>query len=101
MATRRARPALASQAENARSNMGAAEKIEAFSWRAHRERAMKRESIIPSRHRRAESRCVRWRARPDRPRMKADEKANCTGGIRLIVDSNHKFLSRNQTFYLN
>lgn len=56
VATSRARPALASQAENARRSMGAAEKLVESSWRAQRERAMKRESIMPSKQRRAERR---------------------------------------------
>lgn len=56
MATRRARPALASQAENARRIMGEAEKLVAPSWRVHRDRAMNRESIIPSRQSRADRR---------------------------------------------
>lgn len=75
VATRRARPALASQAENARSSIGAAEKFVESSCRVQRERAINRESIIPSRQRRAERRWVRWNARPDRPNKKADEKA--------------------------
>lgn len=43
---------------------------------------MKRDSIIPSKQRRAERRCVRWKARPVRPRVKADEKAKWAGVIR-------------------
>lgn len=56
VATSRASPALASHAEKAKRSIGAEEKLAAFSCRAHRERAMKRESIIPSRQRRAERR---------------------------------------------
>lgn len=54
--------------------MGAAEKLVEFSCRVHRDRAMKRDSIMPSRHNKAERRWVRWNARPVRPSMKADEK---------------------------
>ena len=43
--------------------------------RAHKERAMNKDSIMPSRQRRAERRWVRWNAKPIKPRMKADEKA--------------------------
>jgi len=59
VATSRASPALASQAENASRSIGEAEKWVVLSCRAHRERAMNRESIIPSKHRRAERRWVR------------------------------------------
>ena len=38
------------------------------------ERAINRESIIPSKHSRAERRWVRWKASPISPRIKADEK---------------------------
>lgn len=75
MATSRARPALASQAENASRSIGAAEKLVVPSCRVQRERAINKDSIIPSKHRRAESRWVRWKARPVRPSRKADEKA--------------------------
>lgn len=59
MATIRARPALASQAENASSNIGADEKLIEESCRDQRERAIKSDSIMPSRHKRAERRWVR------------------------------------------
>lgn len=62
---------------------------------------MNRDNIIPSRHKRAERRWVRWKARPERPSKKADENENWIGVIRLIMDFNHKFLSRNQMFCLN
>lgn len=75
MATNRARPALASQAENARRSIGEAEKLVESSCNAHKERARNRESIMPSRHKRAERRWVRWNAKPVRPNIKADEKA--------------------------
>lgn len=38
------------------------------------DKAMNRDSIMPSRHSRAERRWVRWKARPISPRIKADEK---------------------------
>lgn len=56
MATNRASPALASQAEKASSNRGAAEKFTEASSRVHRESARNKDSIIPSRQRRAERR---------------------------------------------
>ena len=59
VATSKARPALASQAEKARRIIGDAEKFVESSWRVHRESAMNSESIIPSKHKRAERRCVR------------------------------------------
>lgn len=59
MATRRARPALASQAEKANRIIGEAEKLVESSCRVQRERAMNRDNIIPSRQRRAERRWVR------------------------------------------
>lgn len=59
VATRRARPALASQAENARRSMGEVEKCVESNWSVHKERATNKESIMPSRHKRAERRWVR------------------------------------------
>lgn len=59
MATSRASPALASQAEKASKSIGEAEKLVESSWRVQTESAMKRESIIASKHRRAERRWVR------------------------------------------
>lgn len=84
VATSRASPALASQAENARSSMGAVEKLVALSCRLQSESATNRESIIPSKHSSAERRCVRWNAKPVRPSMKAAEKVKCTGDIRKL-----------------
>lgn len=75
VATRRANPALASQAEKAKRSIGAAEYPVTPSWRAQMEKAIYRDSIIPSRQSRAERRWVRWNARPIRPRINADEKA--------------------------
>lgn len=59
MATRRARPALASQAEKANSSIGAVENIVDSNCRAQRASAINRDSIIPSKHSNAESRWVR------------------------------------------
>lgn len=56
MATSRARPALASQAEKASKSMGEAEKLVESSCRVQIERAIKRDSIIASKHKRAERR---------------------------------------------
>lgn len=74
VATSRASPALASQAENANRSIGEAEKLVVPSCKAHRERAINKESIIPSKHKRADRRWVRLKARPVSPNMKADEK---------------------------
>ena len=59
MATSSPRPALASQAEKAKRSIGEAEKLVADSCRVHRERAINKESIMPSRQSRAERRWVR------------------------------------------
>lgn len=56
VATNRAKPVLASQAEKARRIMGEEEKLVESRFNIQRESAMKRESIIPSRHNNAESR---------------------------------------------
>lgn len=64
--------------------MGDAEKLVESSWRVHRERATNRDSIIPSRHSRAERRWNRWNARPVKPRKKAEEKAKCVGVIKRL-----------------
>lgn len=74
VATRSARPALASQAENASKSMGEGEKAVASSCSAHSDIAINRDSIIPSKQRSAERRWVRWKARPASPRINADEK---------------------------
>ena len=59
VATSRASPALASQAEKASSNTGDAAKFVESSCKAHKESARKRESIIPSRHNKADRKWVR------------------------------------------
>lgn len=51
-----------------------------------------------SRHSSADSRWVRWNARPNSPRKNTEEKESWMRVIRLIMDFNHKFLSRNQMF---
>lgn len=56
MATSKARPALASQAEKASRSMGADEKLVESNCRFQIERAMNSESIIASKHKRAERR---------------------------------------------
>lgn len=50
---------LASQAENASRSRGDTERLAESSCRAHTERAINKESIMPSRQRRAERRWVR------------------------------------------
>ena len=59
VATSRARPALASQAENASSITGAEEKMLASVWNDHRAMAMYSDSIIASKQRRADNKCFR------------------------------------------
>lgn len=56
VATSRARPALASQAEKASINIGTVEYPEAFNWRDQRDSPINKTSIIPSRQRSAERR---------------------------------------------
>ena len=59
MATSRASPALASQAEKASISMGAVEQPVASNCKDQRESAINRASIMASKQRRAERRCVR------------------------------------------
>lgn len=59
MATSRESPALASQAENANSSMGAAEKLVESICKIQSDSEINSESIIPSRQRRADKRCIR------------------------------------------
>ena len=82
MATSRASPAPASQAEKASRRIGAAEKVVDSSCNIHRARAMNRDNIIPSKHNRADRRWVRWKARPMSPRVNAEVKLKYTGVIR-------------------
>ena len=82
VATKSASPVLASQAEKANSSIGAVEKLVDSNCSAHRARAINRDSIMPSKHNRAESKCVRWNASPISPKIKAELKLKCTGVIR-------------------
>lgn len=59
VATIRARPTPASQAENAKRSKGAAEKLVEDICRLHVESARNRASIMLSRHRRADRRWIR------------------------------------------
>lgn len=59
MATSKARPVPASQAEKANSSMGEAEKLIESSCKVQTDSAMKRDSIIASKHKSAERRWVR------------------------------------------
>lgn len=81
VATKRARPVLASQAENARSSRGEAERFVEFSSRAHMESPRNKDSIIPSRHNKADKRWVRWKVSPANPSMNAIEKEKFVGVI--------------------
>lgn len=71
-ATSRASPVPASQAENASIRIGRMEWDGAWVWMGHMARATYMESIMPSRHSRAEIRWVRWNARPRPLRVKAE-----------------------------
>lgn len=59
VATSSAKPVLASQAEKARSSIGAVENPVDSNCSAHRASAINRDSIIPSKHRSADSKWVR------------------------------------------
>lgn len=74
VATSRAKPELASQAENVSRIIGIMEQVGEVIVIDQREIAMNRDSIIPSRQMRADKRWERFRARPMRPRRKAEEK---------------------------
>ena len=82
VATSRARPVLASQAEKARRSKGAAEKVATSDWSIHSENAKKSDSIIPSRQRSTERRWVRWNTTPVRQAKNAMLKLKCAGVIR-------------------
>ena len=81
MATKSARPVLASQAEKASNSIGVVEKLVDSNCSVHKANAINRDSIIPSRHKSAESKCVRWNANPISPKIKAELKLKCTGVI--------------------
>lgn len=59
VATRRARPALASQAENASRSIGVVEELVEFSSKVQTDSAINKESIMLSKQRRAERRWER------------------------------------------
>lgn len=82
VATRRANPALASHAEKARSIMGAGVKFVAPICKDQSDKAINNDSIMPSRHKSAERRWVRWNATPERPKINAVVKLKCVGVIR-------------------
>jgi len=84
VATRRAKPVLASHAERARRNIGVERCAVAPSWRAHRVRPINNDNIIPSKQIRADRRRVRWRVKPTSARRKADEKARCVEVIKQL-----------------
>lgn len=71
-ATRRAKPELASQAENVSKIMGAKDSEGEFIVIDQIAIAMNRESIIPSRQIRADKRWERLKASPVRPRINAE-----------------------------
>lgn len=54
VATRRARPAPASQAEKANRIIGRDAEFIVLNWRVHKDRAINKESISPSKHKRAD-----------------------------------------------
>lgn len=74
VATNRARPALASQAENVNKIMGIMEQVGDAIVIDQREMAINNDNIIPSIQIRADRRWERFRAKPIRLRTKADEK---------------------------
>lgn len=71
-ATSRASPVPASQAENVSMRMGRMVEVDACVWMGHMARATYMDSIMLSRHSRAEIRWVRWKARPRLLKMKAE-----------------------------
>lgn len=71
-ATSRARPVAASQAENVSMRMGRIVEAGDWVWMGHMARATYMDSIMLSRHSRAEIKWVRWKARPRLLRVKAE-----------------------------
>lgn len=71
-ATRRARPVPASQAENVSMKIGKRVAEGVWVCTGHIDRATYIDSIMLSRHNKAEIRWVRWRARPRPLRVKAE-----------------------------
>lgn len=84
-ATSRARPVAASQAENANMRSGRRVADVVWVWIGHMERAMYMDNIMLSRHSRAETRCVRWKARPSPLRVKAEKKLSCRADIKKVI----------------
>lgn len=70
-ATSSASPVAASQAENVSMRIGIMADAGVCVWMGHMVRATYIDSIILSRHSRAEIRWVRWKARPRLLRVKA------------------------------
>lgn len=79
-----ASPALASQAENVNKIIGMVELEVEFNVMDQMAVAIKRVSIIPSRHKRADRRCERLNARPIIPKMNAEVKLKYIGDIRCL-----------------
>lgn len=71
-ATSRARPVAASQAENVSMRIGSRVEDADCIWIGHMARATYMDSIMHSRHNRAEIRWVRWKASPRLLRVKAE-----------------------------
>lgn len=71
-ATSMARPVLASQAENVSMSTGIRVKDAAWFSMGQVDRAMYMESVMLSRHSRAEIRWVRWKANPRLLKVKAE-----------------------------
>lgn len=84
VATNKANPALASQAENVSSRIGAEEKAVISSCSIQSASAINSDSIMPSKQRRADRRWVRWKAKPIRPSVNAEEKVKYRGVIRVL-----------------
>lgn len=79
VATSRASPVPASQAENASSSTGEMVIDGSCVVRANIVRARYRANIIASIHNRADTKCVRCIESPIIPRIKAEEKVKCAG----------------------
>ena len=75
VATSKPNPTLASQAEKASRIIGVVVAFEESNCKAQRESVTKSDSIMPSRHRSAERRWRRWRAKPVSPRANAVDRA--------------------------
>lgn len=81
VATSRARPVPASQAEKASSIMGAVASVEVCSVEKIIVNVVNRASIMPSMHRSAETRCVRCRESPMMVSINVIESRNCIVGM--------------------